>query len=312
MLNLFSPLALGNTRLPNRIALNALPSGFAQLDGFFGAELARYYRRRARSGAGLIVIESACVLPPPDGATPHVGLYADAQIPALRSTLEDIHASGASALVMLDQPLWMAGLSAGSLREIGDAFVAAAWRARAAGAHGVMLSTADGGPFEQLLSPLRNRRADEYGSDAAGRMRLLGDVVESIARWSGGDFVVGVRLNVEEFTPGGLALRDARAIAPRLVSAGAQLIEISAETASDTPIARFPGWQVPLAAGVKALVDVPVIVGGLLDDPELADSVVREGSADLVAVGERLRVEPEWPYHAWAMLLPRDAGEQQT
>jgi 2,4-dienoyl-CoA reductase-like NADH-dependent reductase (Old Yellow Enzyme family) len=270
--------------------------------GFFGADLASYYVRRAQGGAGLLVIEPAFVLPPPDGTTPHVGLYADAQVPELRAAISGMRHAGAMALVMLDQALWTARLSAAEIRDLGEAFVSAAWRAHAAGAHGVMLSTADGGPFEQLLSPLRNQRADAYGGSVAGRLRLLSDVVEGTQRWMGDDFVVGVRLNVEEFTPGGLRLQDARTIATRLVSAGVKLLEISAESASEAPIARFPGWRVPLASGIKAVVDVPVMVGGQLDNPGLADSVIREGSADIVAVGERLRVDPDWPRYAWATL----------
>lgn len=302
MPNLFSPMMIGHTRLPNRLALNALPSGCAGLDGFVSADLASFYVRRAQGGVGLVVIEPTYVLPPRDGATPHVGLYADAQVPDLYHTLSAIRKAGAVVLVMLDQPLWIARLSPAEISEVGEAFISAAWRAHAAGAHGVMLTTADGGPFEQLVSPLRNQRTDVYGGSLTGRLQLLDDVVEGIERWLGSGFVIGVRLNVEEFTSGGLSLQDARVIATRLVRAGVKLLEISAARASEAPVARFPGWQVPLASGMKAVVDIPVMVGGLLDDPQLADSVVREGSADIVAVGERLLLEPDWPRSAWAAL----------
>lgn len=308
MQHLFSPITIGKLRLPNRLALSALPSGCAVPSGFFGADLASYYVRRAQGGAGLLVIEPAFVLPPPDGATPHVGLYADTQVPELRAAISGVRRAGAMTLVMLDQALWTARLSAAEIRDLGDAFVSAAWRAHAAGAHGVMLSSADGGPFEQLLSPLRNQRTDNYGGNVAGRLRLLSDVIERTQRWMGDDFVVGVRLNVEEFTPGGLRLQDARTIATRLVSAGVKLLEISAESASEAPIARFPGWRVPLASGVKAVVDVPVMVGGQLDNPGLADGVIREGSADIIAVGERLRADPDWPRYAWAALTQGQRG----
>jgi 2,4-dienoyl-CoA reductase-like NADH-dependent reductase (Old Yellow Enzyme family) len=302
MLNLFSPITLCHVRLPNRLVLNALPSGCAVPDGFVSKELAGYYFLRAQGGVGLVVIEPTCVLPPPDAATPHLGLYADAQVPDLYHCVDALHRAGAAALIMLDQPLWTVQLSMHELREIGEAFIAAAWRARASGADGIMLSTADGGPFEQLISPLRNRRADSYGGNVEGRLRLLSEVIEGIERWIGNRFIVGVRLNVEEFTPGGLNLQDARMIAKRLVSAGAKLLEISAETASETPIARFPGWLIPMASGIRAVVDVPVMVGGLLDEAALADSVIRDGSADLVAIGKRLRVEPDWPRAARAKL----------
>jgi len=307
MLKLFSPITLGHTRISNRLALNALPSGCAVPGGFITSDLARYYLRVAQGGAGLLVLEPTCALPPLDRATPHVGLYADAQVSDLHHCIGALLHTGATVLVMLDQPLAIAGLSAAENREVGEAFIAAAWRALAAGAHGIMLSAADDGPFAQLLSPLRNTRTDEHGGSATNRLRLLPDVVEGINRWMGHQFVVGVRLNVEEFAPGGLSLQDARMIATRLVSAGARLIEASAETAGDAPVARFPGWRVPLAAGIKNVVDVPVMVGGLLDDPDLADGVIREGSADIVTVGERLRDDPDWPRAARDTLMRRDS-----
>jgi 2,4-dienoyl-CoA reductase-like NADH-dependent reductase (Old Yellow Enzyme family) len=306
MLKLFSPITLGHVRLPNRLVYNAQPSGCALPDGFASTALAAYYLLRARGGAGLLVLEPAYVLPPPDGATPHLGLYADAQVPDLYRCIDALHNAGAAVLVMLDQPLWTPQLTERELGDIGEAFIAAAWRARACGADGIMLSTVDGGPFEQLISPLRNRRRDKYGGSVLDRSRLLRESVEGIERWMGSQFIVGVRLNAEEFTPGGLSMQDARLLATRLVSAGVGLLEIRAETASDTPIARFPGWRVPIAAGIKAVVDIPVMVGGLLDDAELADSVIREGSADLVSVGERMRAEPDWPHQARAFLSQRE------
>jgi 2,4-dienoyl-CoA reductase-like NADH-dependent reductase (Old Yellow Enzyme family) len=303
MLNLFSPLILGRLRLRNRIVLSALPSGLATPSGFVADILAEYYVERARGGAGLLTFEHMDVLPPSDSTMPHVGLYADAHIAALHHCISAIHHVGAAALVMLDQPLVLAALGMPAIDEIGEAFIAAAWRARAAGADGVMLSTADGGPFEQLVSPLQNQRDDHYGADAAGRLRLLLAVVEGIQRWLGDQFVIGVRLNVEEFTSGGLTLQDARMIAKRLIGAGVRLLEISAKTSGDTPIARFPGWLAPLAAGIKTVVEVPVLVGSLSDDPKLADGLIRDGSADLAALNEVLRKEPLWPQRALTELL---------
>lgn len=301
MLNLLSPLTLGRLRLRNRIVLCALPSGFAAPDGFVAGTLAEYYVERARGGAALLIVEHMCVAPP-SSTVPHLGLYADAHIAALHHCITATHQAGASAMVMLDQPLTLATLGTPAIDEIGEAFIAAAWRARAAGADGVMLSTADGGAFEQLVSPLQNQRDDRYGSDSAGRLRLLLAVVEGIQRWMGEQFVIGVRLNVEEFTAGGLTLQDARVIAKRLIGAGVRLLEISAKTSGDTPIARFPGWLAPLAAGIKTVVEVPVLVGSLSEDPKLADGLIRDGSADLAALNEAMRKEPLWPQRAQAEL----------
>jgi 2,4-dienoyl-CoA reductase-like NADH-dependent reductase (Old Yellow Enzyme family) len=124
--------------------------------------------------------------------------------------------------------------------------------------------------------------------------------------------VVGVRLNVEEFAAGGLTLQDARVIAKRLIGAGVRLLEVSARTSADTPIARFPGWLGPLAAGIKAIVEVPVLVGSLSDDPMLADGIIRDGSADLAALNEALWRDPLWPQRAQAALAQAARDQLST
>lgn len=302
MHNLFSPIRVGRLRLTNRLAVQALPSGDRSCDGFISADARSSYVRRAQSGVGLVVVEHSYILPPRDPLAPHVGLYADAQVPSVHHLVDIIHTTGTAVLVMLDQPLWTAQLHAEEVSQLGEAFMIAAWRAHAAGADGIMLSTADGGVFEQLISPLRNQRVDRYGGDPNGRLRLLDEVVSGIGDWIGHDFVVGLRMNVEEFTAGGLTLQDARMIATRLASAGVQLLEVCAETSSPARVARFPGWCVPLAEAIKRVVDIPIMVGGVLGDPLLADSIIRDNRVDLIAIGECLKNEPDWPSRAWTQL----------
>lgn len=304
-MQLFRPLTIGSVRLPNRIALTALPSGHAAVDGFVHPALITYYAERARGGAGLVVIEAAYPLPP-QAHTAHVAIHADVHIAGLRDCIRAVRRYGAVTLVMIDQPLPVASLRVDQLRALVDAWAAAAWRAHAAGADGVMVSCADGGPFDQLLSPLTNRRADGYGGDSSRRMRLLIEAIDRMRSWMGSRLLIGARLKAEEFLPGGITLQDARVIAKRLIGAGVALLEVSAEAGEAVPIARFPGWRVPLAAGIKAVVEVPVMVGGLLADPELANSVIRDGSADIVALGESLRTEPRWPQYALATLAEHD------
>jgi 2,4-dienoyl-CoA reductase-like NADH-dependent reductase (Old Yellow Enzyme family) len=303
-MHLFRPLMLGRFQIPNRIAMTALTSGYASADGFVSAAFSSYYEERARGGAGLVVIEAACALAPAAGE-PHVGLYADAYVPDLRQCVRASERHGAAVLVTIDQLLPTADASEADLIAIADAWFAAAWRAHAAGASGIMLSCADSGPFEQLLSPLTNKRTDAYGGSPNNRMRLLLEVVERVAHRMGERMVIGVRLNVGEYTPTGLTLQDARVIAKRLAGAGVGLLEIASEVRGDSQVARFPGWRVPLAQSIKAVVDVPVMVGGLLADAELADSVIRDGSVDLVALGESLRASPLWPQYARLALSER-------
>lgn len=305
MVDLFSPLAIGGRELPNRIVMAPAQSGTAGADGFVSDACVDYYWRRARGGVGLLLTEALRVTAPAEGPRDqHLGIYADAFVPGLRRLVGAARADGARVMLALDEPA--APAPTADLRPLAGAFTLAIWRAHCAGADGVMLSAADGGALYTLLSPRHNRRADAYGQGADGRQRLALEVVEAARRWLGRRLAIGFRLLADEFTPGGLTLQDARVLAKRLTAAGVGLLNV---TAPESPpnVARFPGWAVPLANGVRRVVDVPVIGSVDLGDPLLADSVVRDGSVDLVMLDESLRRDPDWPARAREALVQAGA-----
>jgi 2,4-dienoyl-CoA reductase-like NADH-dependent reductase (Old Yellow Enzyme family) len=294
MADLFSRLTIDGHELPNRIVLAPLASGLAADDGFAGPELAARFGRFARGGVGLLLSEPLLVTPPPAAGGPHVGAYADAFVPGLRQLVAAGRAHGAPVLLTLDAPAPAAPPAPAALAALVEAYLLAGRRAMAAGADGIMLTTADGGLLHSLLSPLRNARGDAYGGDLAGRLRLTVEVVEGIRRWLGRRVLLGCRILADELAPGGLGLQDARVVAKRLTAAGVRLLDVAAPPASPQ-VARFPGWAVPLASSIRRITDVPVIGSGLLGDPALADSLVRDGSLDLVMLGAALRADPDWP-----------------
>lgn len=297
--DLFSPIAIGGRQLPNRIAMAPAPSGAAGPDGFVSDEAIDLYRRRAHGGVGLVISEALRVCPPADDATPHLGIYADAFVPGLRRLVLAAREAGACVLLALDEPAVPAPTA--PLAPLAEAFVRASWRANAAGADGILLSAADGGALHGLISPLHNRRADHYGADSAGRQRLALGIVETIRHWLGRRLIIGFRLIADEFAPGGLTLQDARVLAKRLTAAGVGMLDVAVPP--DQPnVARFPGWTIPLAASLKRITDVPVGGSTDLGDPLLADSVVRDGSVDLVMLDQSLRRDPDWPRRAMEML----------
>jgi 2,4-dienoyl-CoA reductase-like NADH-dependent reductase (Old Yellow Enzyme family) len=175
-------------------------------------------------------------------------------------------------------------------------FVAAAWRGRAAGCAWVVLDGAVGSLLHQLHTPLVNQRADEYGG--LGRLRLATEIVEAIRRWLGPQFLIGYRLVVDELRPDGITLHESRVGAHQLVSAGINLLDIVVTTDPDQLIAYFPGWQIPLVESIRGVVDVPLIANGTLGDAELAESILVEGSADLIGLAQTLTDQPDWPAHA--------------
>jgi 2,4-dienoyl-CoA reductase-like NADH-dependent reductase (Old Yellow Enzyme family) len=269
--------------------MEAAPSGLATSEGFCDRRLQIYYRARARGGVGMVVMEAMRPLAP-SFTMPHLGLYADAYIPGLRDCITAIHREGAAVLVMVDQPY---AAEEGHPTAIVEAVALAAWRARAAGADGIMLSAAEGSLFPRLLEP----------TQGAERLQALLLTVETMTKWLGRQCLIGVRVAVEEQLPGGLPLQDARVLARRLTSVGAGLIEVVVRVGREAPVAQFPGWCVPIASAFKALVEVPILVGGQLDDPELAEFTLHDQSADLIAIGERIRDQPRWPEYAQSVLI---------
>jgi 2,4-dienoyl-CoA reductase-like NADH-dependent reductase (Old Yellow Enzyme family) len=300
MPDLFSPLTLGRLRLPNRIALGPVPSGCAAAGGFAGRELADFYARVAQGGAGLLVSEPLLALAPHAGA-PHLGAYDDSFIPGLRQACEAAQAHGARVLLTVDAPTPAEPPRMAELRAMAEALVLAAWRAHAAGADGVMLTAAHDGLLHSLISPLRNQRYDAYGRGLEGRLRLALEVIEGVRSWLGRRSLLAFRMLADELAPGGMSLQDGRVLAKRLSAAGVQLIDVAPPSAGPQ-VARFPGWAIPLASSIKRIAEVPVAGSGLLGDPHLADSVIRDGSVDLVMLGGTLLENPGWPGQARSRL----------
>lgn len=294
MARLFTPLQLGPLTLRNRIVRAPLPIRAAAPGGFVTEELLDSYRRWAAGGAALVLSEPISVAPSrqPGLAT----LHSDMLVPEIARLARAIAAHGAALLPLLSHPpLPPRQLAACDLEAIREAFVAAAWRARAAGCPGVVIHGAEHTLLHQLHSPLSNSRRDAYGLD---RILLAQEIVEGIRRWLGPEPVIGYRLVADEFSDHGVSLQESRVAARRLASAGVDLLDVVPGLRPGQPIARFPGWQIPLAAAIKAVVDVPVIVNGGMGDPEFASSVIEEGSADLIGLGAILNEDPQWPRRA--------------
>lgn len=287
-------------------------SGFAVRDGFVRDALIAYYARRAQGGVGLIITEPLRVAPPNhDDTRAYLGLYADAFVPQLRTLTRALHEHGASCIITLSEPAEAAQGTSQAL--LVERFVLAAWRALAAECDGVMLSLADRGALHTMVSPLLTWRAAEYRDTLAERLHVPLQIIEQIRAWFGARLIIGARVVAEEFHPGGMRLHDARMIAKRLVAAGTNLLDVTVDIHPATQIARFPGWTVPLVERIKRIVpNVPVIAAGLLDDPHLADSVIREGSADMIMLGRALRINPDWPQTAYAVLQSGGSASETT
>ncbi|NIR25518.1 MAG: FAD-dependent oxidoreductase, partial [candidate division Zixibacteria bacterium] len=154
-----------------------------------------------------------------------------------------------------------------------------------------------GGLLLSFLSPYYNKRSDAYGGSLENRMRLINEILDAVRIKTGSDFVVGIRLVSDELIDGGITLDDARVIAPRLEATGhVDYLSISAGVVGHVPSMYFPlGCFVHLAAGIKEVVNLPVICHGRVNDPVQAEQIISGNQADFVGMVRALICDPEWP-----------------
>lgn len=300
-------------------------SGQAEPDGSVPETIIEYHRRRAAAGCGLVIVEHSFVHPRGRHTPTQIGVHSDELLPGLRRLASAIRAEGAAACLQLahagsrglskfigQKPLAPSALrhpyepegeipeeiTAALMQETCAAFGQAALRGRAAGFDAVEIHAAHGFLLSQFLSPLTNRRNDEYGGSLDNRLRLHLQVLAEVRRSLGRDFPVFVRLGAHDETPGGLELDDACRAAELLVGNGTDLIDISGGLQGSRGAGKGPAYFVPYASAVKARVRVPVLVTGGIREAELADRIIREEQADLVGIGRAMLEDADWARQA--------------
>jgi 2,4-dienoyl-CoA reductase-like NADH-dependent reductase (Old Yellow Enzyme family) len=153
----------------------------------------------------------------------------------------------------------------------------------------------------RLLSPFQNHRTDGYGGPPENRWRVQVESVQAIRAEVGEDFPILYRLSAADFVPNGVDLSLTVPYAQALEAAGVDCLDVSAGTADSPPLSSQPGRKEPdgcfadLAAAIRAAVTVPAIGVGKIATRDVAESILQEGKADLVALGRQLIADPDWP-----------------
>lgn len=341
--HLFSPLRIGSVTVPNRILQTShakyfedyLPGG---LEGSFALPSERnalYHAERARGGAGLIIMEYHMVHPTSTGGIPLLAhAYRKEIVPRYRMVAEAVHSQGSGTKLFAqlchvgmhtagDQidvfhevwaPSAVPGLSRygipkemepEDIRAVVQGYARSAENVREGGLDGVEIHAAHSYLLGQFMSPISNKRTDQYGGSLENRCRLALEVIEAVRAAVGPDFPVGIRISADEFAPGGLTSSESVEIA-RLLAATGKLdwINVSAGAYWSlapvivAPMAFPPGFIVHLAAAVKQVVDIPVFCVGRITDPALAERVLEQGQADMVGMTRALICDPELPRKA--------------
>lgn len=320
MPNLFDPIEINGLVLKNRIIMPPMEMGTATNDGNVTDALIEHYVERARGGVGLIIVEHTYVAANGRLSMKQLGLYSDRQVAGFKRLVDAIHAEGVPCVLQLDHagarttpevigeqpvsassvPLPAGGepprmLSKEEIVALIDAFAAAARRAKEAGFDGVEIHGAHAFLLNQFASPLTNHRNDEYGGSLAGRMRFPLEVVQAVRETVGTNYPLFYRLASDDMIEGGITIDDGVEMAKLVVNAGIKVVDVSGGLGGSRPAGMVPGHFVPQAASIKSAVGAPVIAVGLITTGELADEIVRDEKADMVAVGRALLRDPYWP-----------------
>ena len=327
MKEFLEPIVIKGMELKNRVVMPPMVTNFATEEGGVTSRLVRYYQERAKGGVGLVIVEMSACHPAGKGFPCMVAAYHDRFIPGLNALAEAIKSYGACAALQIGHagrqtsqqvsgypiiapsPIPVSGtveipreMSIGEIEEAVEAFGAAALRARRAGFDAVELHGTHGYLLNQFLSPYTNQRVDAYGGSFEKRLRFPVEVIREVRTRVGDDYPVLFRLCGNEYLDGerGITLALAKEMAPRLVEAGVDVFHVTGgmgETGDHLiqPLYYDRAYNVYLAEGIKEVVgETPVIAAGSITDPDLVDRILREGKADLVAVGRGHMADPEF------------------
>ena len=347
---LFQPFRVGDLDLANRIIIAPMCQYSAE-DGCMTDWHIVHLGHLALSGAALLTIEATAVLPEGRISWADVGLWNDETEAAMARTLEAVrrcsdmplalqlaHAGrkastavpweggrqyppshplgwqtvAPSALPFHDGDAPPAALDRDGMERIRDAFAASAARATRLGIEAIQIHAAHGYLLHEFLSPLSNRRDDDYGGSRENRMRFPLEIFEAVRAAFPAGRPVTVRVSGTDWVDGGWDADQTIAFARELEKRGCDAIHVSSGGLHPAQrIPAGPGYQVPLARAVKAAVDMPVVAVGLITGFEQAEAIVATGDADFVALARTILYDPRWPWHAAAELGARVRAPKQ-
>lgn len=341
MSQLFSGINIGELSLDNRIVIAPMCQYSAD-EGKATAWHRIHLGQLAFSGAGLMIIEATAVEDIGRISPGDLGLWDDETEAALQSVLNDIrqysgvrigiqlgHAGrkascavpwaggkqisinaggwqtiAPSAVAFSEDDTLPAAMSDDDMKRVKQAFVDSAQRAVRTGIELIEIHAAHGYLLHQFLSPLSNKRSDEYGGSLENRMRFPLEVFQAVRNAVPENIPVGVRISATDWVEGeGWDVAQSITFSEQLESLNCAYIHVSSGgLAQQQKIKVQAGYQVPFARDIKQHLTIPVIAVGLITEPQQAEDLLKNEEADLVALARGILYDPRWPWHAAAEL----------
>jgi 2,4-dienoyl-CoA reductase-like NADH-dependent reductase (Old Yellow Enzyme family) len=335
--HLFSPILLAGVHFPNRVFVSPMCQ-YSSDDGFSNDWHLVHLGSRAVGGAGLVMTEAAAVLAEGRITPQDLGLWKDDHIAGLKRIVEFVHGQGARAGVQLahagrkasmarpwapeqraltpseggwknvmapsairfaDNYAQPIALDLAGIQTITRAFARATERALETGFDLVELHAAHGYLLHEFLSPLSNRRTDQYGGSFENRIRLVVEVVDAIRAMWPGELPLLVRISATDWAEGGWDIDEAVGLAKVLKEHKVDLIDVSSGGMTPQQVMPLgPGYQTPFAERIRREAQIPTGAVGMITDAAQAEHILRTGQADLVLLARELLREPYWPLQA--------------
>jgi 2,4-dienoyl-CoA reductase-like NADH-dependent reductase (Old Yellow Enzyme family) len=337
---LFSPITLRGLRLPNRIMVAPMCQYSAD-NGDANDWHFTHINSLALSGAAMFCIEATHVEAIGRITPGCLGLYSDANEAALKPIIASVRKHSHTAVAMQlahagrkgsSHTPWNGGqqipiaeggwqtqapsavphkpgevaplaLDAAGLARVRDAFVASARRAERLGIDALELHCAHGYLLHQFLSPISNKRTDQYGGSLQNRLRYPLEVFDAVRTAFPADKPIGVKVSSTDWVDGGWDLAQTIELAKELKKRGVDWVDASSGGVS--PLQKIPlgpGYQVPFAQSIKQATGVTTIAVGLITEARQAEDIVASGKADMVALARGMLYDPRWGWHAAAEL----------
>jgi NADPH2 dehydrogenase len=326
------PLVAGKLPLKNRLVMPPMATAKSEADGGLTQALIDYYDEKSKGGfISLVIIEHSFVCRQGKAGNRQLSVAEDRLVENLSKLADRIHKNGSKTVMQISHAGSAARMEVTGMEPVGPSairnpsqadalvpreldepgmaaivndFQAAALRVKSAGFDGVELHSAHGYLLNQFLSPLTNQRADAYGGDIAGRIRIHLDIVRAVRAAVGVDFPILLRMGAADYMEGGLTMADSKAAARVFERAGVDLLDISGGMCRYTiPGNNEPGYFSPLSRAIKEVVSIPVIVTGGITKGDQAEFLLREKKADLIGVGRAIYHDSEWARQAMESLV---------
>jgi 2,4-dienoyl-CoA reductase (NADPH2) len=321
---LFEPIKVGQVELKNRILCLAMGTGIRIRDAEFSRELIGFYETLVSGGAAGIFVPMVPIYSGAEFDVIFQGAYEDRLIPGMREMAKAIHAhdakAGAQLFIMDDQyarrkgdPAELVGPSAVAkprgkpcraltieeIEYIVESYAEAARRARDAGFDMVEFHFGIGYLVSKFISPLANKRTDQYGGTLENRMKLPLDILAAVRKKVGNDYTLSARFAADELMEGGLTSEDGKEVAKLFERAGINLLNVQCGW-HESPIPMIQmsvprGRWAYLAEGIRKVTTTPVVAAYRINDPVLAEEILTSGKADLIGMARALIADPELP-----------------